>query len=266
MAHFARSLVAFAVVAYAGPVHADPIAFAKTSGTRAASVTFESSAHNLIVRLKNTSLSDVGVPTDVLTGVFFNVAGNPALARTSAALGAGSTVLFGGTDAGAVVGGEWAYRNGLNQYAANSGISSSGLNLFGPHDRFPGSNLQGPESPNGLQYGITSAGDQADIGNAKVTGDAALIKNEMVFTLGNWLLGDPTPYISNVTFQYGTSLSEPHLSGDLTVRQVPEPSVVLLLGVGGIAAWRRLRRVRSRHGEHGELATENTARQSRNQP
>src|ERR1041384_830335 len=82
------------------PASANPITFVGSSGSLAASATFDVSGSSLIVTLTNTSSADVLVPTDVLTGVFFNLGGNPTLAKTSATIGGGSPVLFGGPDGG----------------------------------------------------------------------------------------------------------------------------------------------------------------------
>ncbi|HOE66418.1 MAG TPA: PEP-CTERM sorting domain-containing protein [Candidatus Hydrogenedentes bacterium] len=178
----------------------------------------------------------------MLTGVFFTLAGDPALTSLSAVLTAGSTVFFGGTSPGNVVGGEWAYASGLNgaPRGANQGISSSGLGLFGAAT-FPGANLQGPNAVNGMQYGIVSLGDNPATGNAPVTGSNAFIHNAVVFTLGNLPMDFSLHDISNVSFQYGTSLTEPNFPGDTPV--VPEPASFVLLGIGIAAfATRRTRK------------------------
>jgi hypothetical protein len=175
-----------------------PIVFTGSSGVLSASASFDIVGGNLQVTLTNTSTADTLVPSDVLTAVFFNVAGNPSLTPLSGTLA--GTTLYGAT--GPNVGGEWAYNNGLNQFGANSGISSAGFGLFGPPDLFPGPNLDGPDSPNGLNYGIVSAGDNAATGNAGVTG-VPLLKGSVVFTLSGIT---SVAGISNITFQYGTSL------------------------------------------------------------
>jgi hypothetical protein len=233
-------VVVFAVVlgVSISPVGVQAVSFTASSGTRSAFASFTQPGGvgtDIIVTLTNTSAFDVLIPIDVLTGVFFTLSGDPTLSRTSAALNAGSTVLFGGTDAGGVVGGEWAYADGLGgaPLSADEGIGSAGFGLFGPGDRFPGTNLQGPDSPDGLQYGITSAGDNPATGNAAVTGDNALIQNSVVFHLdvpGGFTLGD----VSNVSFQYGTALDEPNIPA-----AIPEPSTILLLGSGlaALALW-----------------------------
>src|SRR5262245_6108884 len=227
----------FAVAALSGASSASVI-WSGSSGNLAALAEFAVVGSDLVVTLTNTSGFDVLVPADVLTAVFFDVSG-PALtlSRTSAVIGPTSTVAFGTTDPGGVVGGEWAYTSGLVGTPGGAyGISSAGLNLFGSGDVFPGSNLQGPAEPNGLQYGITSAGDNTGTGNAAVTGGNALIKNQVVFTLGGVGAGFDLNRISAVTFQYGTATgTEPSFPG------TPTPGTLALLGLGGMVITRRRR-------------------------
>jgi hypothetical protein len=226
-----------------------PIVFSGSSGNLSANVSFDivNAGTQLQVVLTNTSTADVLTPTDALTAVFFNIAGDPALTRDSAISG-GPTYL-GATDisgAGTVVGGEWAYLNGLNQYGVNSAISSVGLGVFGPSDLFPGANLAGPPSgsPDGLQYGLASAGDIQTTGNGGVSGNE-LTKNSVTFLLsgiGSLSLSD----ISGVTFQYGTNLSETSFPGDggPPSQEIPEPGTLALLGLGllGFGASRRYKK------------------------
>ena len=183
---------------------------------------------NLQVTLSNTSTADVLNPSQVLTAVFFTLAGNPTLTRISAVLGSGSTVLFDpdGQPAGGIVGGEWAYGSGLvGPGGTNQGISSAGFDppgLFGAAN-FPGNDLDGnAASVNGVGYGITSSVDTCPQGNTAVCTNP-LIRNSVVFTLGNLPSGFPLGDISNVRVQYGTSLA------------VPEPATLLLLGSGLMA-------------------------------
>lgn len=200
----------------------------------------------LVVTLTNTSTADVYVPSQILTGVFFNAADVGALTPLSADVAAGSTVLFA---AGPIVDvdGEFAYRGDVTEIplAGSHGLGSSGLDVvFGSPDIIGDPNLSGPVSPDGLQYGITAAGDDPTTGNAKVTGSQELIQNAVVFTLS----GLPDDYdlggISDVWFQYGTSLDQPGFPGRRPPGSViPEPltAASLMMAVVGLGRYTRRR-------------------------
>ncbi len=222
--------------------------FSGSSGSLAARVTFEAVGGQLQVTLSNISPSDVLVPADVLTAVFFDLAGNPQLAPISADIDDASCILYHTSctvPANQNVGGEWAYRESatpLTGFAQHQGISSTGLGVFGPPDLFPGPNLNGPDSPDGLQYGIVSMHDHFGTGNSEIR-NTPLIHDTVVFLLSglpqgfNLLTG-----VTNVRFQYGTGLSEPSFDGT-PIGTVPEPATLGLLGCGigllGLRAWRR---------------------------
>lgn len=218
------------------PAMAGSISFGFSSGDRSANVEFARSGSDLIVTLTNTSTHDALVPTDILTAVFFNFDGNPTLTRVSALVPDDNFVLVGGTGANVtpgdrIVGGEWAYKTGISAVPPqNQGVSSTGIGVFGPGDLFPGANLQGPSSPDGLQYGITTAGDNLLTGNGGLSGEH-LIKNSVVFTLGGFS-GEPDAKILSASFLYGTSLDEPQFEG----RIVPEPGSSVLLLIGAVVA------------------------------
>ena len=211
-----------------------------------ASVTFDSvvvsSTHYLQVTLTNTGTYDASRPTDILTGVFFNIEGsNPTLTRFSATLAPGSTVKNIDPDP-TNLGGEWAYKAGLSVGEFTRGISSSGLGLFGPGDRFPGLNLQGPDDPDGIQYGITTQNDPDDTGAGNDNGGLLgkqMARNSVVFLLGGIGAGfDASAAIFEVRFQYGTSLTEPSFESDYRGRstRVPQPASLALLVFGALGA------------------------------
>lgn len=215
---------------------ADATMFTGTSGNLSASADFSVNGSNLVVTLANISSANVLAPADVLTAVFFTLPGG-SYAPVSALLPVGSTVFFGSNGAGNV-GGEWAYASGLSGApgGADQGISSSGFGLFGGAN-FGGSNLQGPAAVDGVQYGLTSKGDDTTSGNAAVTGGNALIQYSVVFTLSGISSDFDPSSITKVSFQYGTALTEPNVPGKV----VPEPGTLVLLGSGllGLALFGR---------------------------
>lgn len=119
------TLIGFCIGAVAP---ASAITFLGASGTHTATVTFAEINGQLVVTLANISNADARSPKDVLTGVFFKLQGDPLIHPVSAVIPVSSIVMFGSTDSGGVVGGEWAYKNHLTKApkGADEGISSSG--------------------------------------------------------------------------------------------------------------------------------------------
>ncbi len=230
-----------------------------------ASVDFALADEHLVVTLKNTSSQTIGRATDVLTAVFFNFGGGATLTPVSALL-AGSTVInrasgaeIPGATGGGNVGGEWGYGGAITaQYFATRVISSSGLGLgnFGAASapNFGGSDLNDNASGAlaGIDYGLIGSGNTTYTDGIK---DALLIRNSVVFTfLISGGTFDPNQ-IGNVTFQYGTSLTEGHYQGTPVLTEdnhqgppVPEPTTLiagaLLLLPFGASTLRLLRKNR----------------------
>lgn len=235
---------AFAVCAVFAPTTQASLLFSSAEGRREAQVTFEINGTDLIITLANISGFDVERPSELLTGVFFDLttptSGPLELSPTSATVESPDQVLFGTTGPNGNVGGEWAFVSALENAPgiAAYGISSSGLGLFGPHDLFPGANLDGPESPGGMSFGITSQGDDPTVGNKPVTGSNPLIKHKVTFVLSDLPIGFSEADIGNVWVQYGTSLSEPSFQ----VLLVPTPGSIALFGFSALLVARRRRR------------------------
>lgn len=217
--------------------------FNMSSGSRAANVTIAASGSNLVVTVTNTAMADALVPTDVLTAVFFNVSGSAlSLSPLSAVLNSGSSIVGKAgavpamaTEAGGSVAGEWAYKAGISGPGSSAyGISSTGIGIFGPGDRFStATNLQGPTSPAGLQYGITTAGDNPATGNGDYNSNA-LVKNSVVFTLSGLPTGFDLRRVTDVTVLYGTSATDPFI-------KVPTPGPIALMSAGLLIVGRRRR-------------------------
>lgn len=232
---------------FAHPAVALPVAFSGSNGSNlSASVTFDVSGSSLQVTLRNTSASDVLVPADVLTAVFFAVAGNPVLTPVSATIPGGSSLLFSQNGPGITdVGGEWFYQTGLIGFGgATQGLSTVGFG-FSQSNVFPGPPLDGGPGNNQLAFGVVSTGEDPATGNAPVSGSRPLIKDTVVFALSGLPSGFQLSEVSNVRFQYGTNLTEPSFSGSSQIPEVPEPGTLLLVG-SGVAAATLLRRRRRR--------------------
>jgi len=224
------------------------------SDGRAASAIFSQSGNVITVTLTNTATYDAINPTDILTGVYFtsNAPSAPTATPGTATIAPGSTFTAGTglspTDGN--VGGEWAIKANFKASnpdgSWNYGISSSGMGVWGQNNRFDTSfNLQGPKSPDGVQWGITTAGDNFATGNGGLSGNG-LIKNSVVFTFT--AVGFNINNINTVRFQYGTQFSEASIIVDdivhVTDITTPAPAGLVLLASAAPFALllRRLRR------------------------
>jgi PEP-CTERM motif len=244
-------------VAFAASTSGAQAALFTASGTAnsisvAASANFTASGNTLTVALSNTGTGTINSAGEVLTAVFFNIAGSPLTLTPGSALLGTSTVTNGGATGGGNVGGEWGYGanliagNTLNPAPAYYGISSSGLSdasgnngIFG-QPNFNGANLQNPAALDGINYGIVNSTYVNGQGNGG-TSNQPLIRNAVTFTLNGLPTGFNANSITNVYFQYGTSSTETRLLGT----SVPEPSAELgmlcLGGIGGAAVLKRKR-------------------------
>ena len=221
--------------------------FTGSDSVRSAEVEFsyEAGTGELVVELTNTDLDsplEAG-PGDNLTAVFFSgdfaltaasgtayvpTVGSIIQADNSGNISPWSTWPSSGPPARSV-GTEWAYKGGLvgAPLGATQGLSSSGLGLFGPGDRFEtsyGDNvLAKPASPDGENFGIVPAGTTKVYGSLK---KQPVVRNSMTFTFtGVGDLSGAADSIERVVFLYGTALDGPSVV-------VPEPSAFVLLGVG----------------------------------
>jgi hypothetical protein len=227
------SILALAMT-FAGQASASAITYSGSSGNLSATVTFSLIGNTLTVTLSNTSASDVLVPTDVLTAVWFT--NTHTLTPVSANLN-GSSVFYGSLSN---VGNGWGYYSGLagEGQGKNDGIAAAGFGIGGGHSNFSGAH----NSLGGVDYGLLSAGDKSSTGNSGVKNHGPLIENSAQFllTAGN---GFTLSELGNtVVFQYGSDLDESHFTGRLEADPVPEPGTLAMLGSGAIGLAAFLRR------------------------
>jgi hypothetical protein len=228
---------------------ADALTLSGSSGTRSASVTLSTSNNNLLVQLTNTG-GAAGVPTDVLTGIFFDIAAPvPQLSLTAASIAPGSSVVqFDNTAAGAVqatqptsilapptgnfVGG-WQYQSGnavsgkITDFDAGSG--TSGFGIFNGNQVNNGG--QGGNFNYGLINGYNFPATKGSPNNA--VRNALLVNNSVLLTLAGLQPGFSLNQIQAVRFQYGTDLSEPSLVVNNNPQPIPTPALLpAALGTG----------------------------------
>ena len=215
-------------LAFSGNAFANALTYTGSSGGRSASATFDLTGNTLDVTLTNTSLGDAPDATWILMSVMFD---------TSSTLTPVSASLNGSTVYGSFVhnvGEGWQYKSGVSAHGKNSGISGTGLGVFGRSGNFftPGQHLGGSD------YGIAPIGF-TNTGNPSI--QDPIIQNSIEFTLtaaqGFSLdqLGD------TVVFQYGTDLTEPSFDGTLQTT-TPEPATMGMLGSGLLVGFMQLRR------------------------
>lgn len=217
--------------------------FTFSDATHSARATFAQDGTTLSVTLENLSTFDILSSDDVLTGIFFDLAGvdDGTLTPLRALLGDASSVWSpkkgDGTDKNDEIGGEYAFRDDLTGAFSDTSMVIGAVDmgqLLLKSDRFPGKNLFGRKGGelDGIEYGLISAFDDPLTGDASVTGNTPFVSNSVVFELAGLSLDFVLDgAISNVRFNYGSNFNP-----------VPEPSTLVLLAVGAVATFARRRR------------------------
>jgi hypothetical protein len=221
------------------------VTYSASSGGLAASATFDLTGSTLTVTLANTATSDVLVPTDVLTAVFFDT--THVLTHDTASLN-GSSVYYGSIVNN--IGEGWQYSGGISAHGMNAGISATGLGIFGGNQNDPRWFYTPAQNPvDGINYGILSVGDNPATDNGGITSGGPLVKNSIVFSLTVGSGFSLSELGNSVVFQYGTALDEPNFTAPQTGGSpVPEPTTMLagalLLLPFGVSTLRVLRKSR----------------------
>jgi hypothetical protein len=231
--------------------------FVGSDGNHSASAVFSLTGGVFDITLSNTYSNGTGfkfVQTDVLEGLFFDIAGTPTLTKVFAKVTAGSALRLNGADITASetsgrplgvgdVGAAWAYKSGtFVGLSQRYGVGSAGFSIFGSSNLFePGGSLghQQGTPPNGADYGLMPL-STTNYSHAQFA-TTPFIQSSATFEFTGF--SGSLSNISNVRFQYGTATSECSMPGVPVGVGVPEPSVGALFVVAAVTVvlWRRRR-------------------------
>jgi len=223
-----------------------------------AQVVFSRVDGSLVIRLSNIGKADVLRAEDVLTAVFFDLAGKPELTMVSAVISVGSYLIHPDKMHNPIVdgdvGGEWAYRRVTDKVWDVPGNTSYGISTcefdseFTQYDRFSSNTLMKPDNVQGVDFGLLPTSYVKGTGQQQVEGNLPLIIHEVTFIFD----GLPEDFdmdtgITNVWFQYGFNLGgldrngspHPYFPATRQNAEKPEPMTLSLMALGSIALWRR---------------------------
>jgi hypothetical protein len=217
-------------------------------GDHVARATFDVVGNQLTIKLENLASSS-SVPSDLLTGVWFNLpdpaillGGTVKLLNDAYIINPGAANLDDGDGVELVgsdrfVSGEFGIETGGEVLALNSDanvvVANSGLgDLVGDDDRFAGQDLDNPESPDGMNYGIAPFGGLASDANTPLFNEP-LIAGGVLITLdftGSLSLDD----ITGIAFNYGTNPNffSDGSGTDPNINPIPAPGAALLAAIG----------------------------------
>ena len=176
----------------------------------------------------NSSSGHKAVPSDVLTGIFFDYKGGfgPSLAFTTATT---PTITLGSNPSNLKLSstpGGWDFKQGsLSGVTQHYGLGTAGMGIFAG-----GTSSGGTGNPTnfGIMNSLYSTGD----GNPAVNG-TPYAKDSITFKLAVSAAAFDPNLISNVRFQYGTQLTEGDFGGGGGHLQiVPAPAGLILLASG----------------------------------
>jgi hypothetical protein len=201
-------------------------------GSLSAMATFNVAGGDLHIRLSNISGVPVGSNPEVLSGLFFDLAGDPSLSAGSLSLVPGSFYVhtppsFEPADQ------HWAFAEATGSGLPHYRIGAAGFGLFDGADTFaPGG---GDPIMDGVDYGL--------VGQLATNPSAGLKKPLIDSAVDIVLKGSlaSLPEITNVSIQYGSSLLETRLEAEA----IPEPGLYAFVAgalIGAVPLWRLRKR------------------------
>jgi hypothetical protein len=246
--------VAVFLVGTSASARADMLVTFTGTGYQVGEVSYSISGSTLTITLTNTAMygTDQLAPVGVLTGVIFTLPTGVTLDATAATITPGSLVQASMCDVGPCdatttdVSGEFGYTGSLSGGPAgyNAGLGSSGQ-VVGDADLInPALNLDDPDSPDGINFGIVGANFlSAPNLNPKMTTEP-LISDSVKFTLTITSGTLTEDQLTNWALVFGTAWGEGTIPGGPPVfdRTAPDPATLLLLGGGLVLAAARFRR------------------------
>lgn len=226
-----------AIVAFGVAGKADAVVFSYSGPSNnsgdllSGTAEFLVSGTTLTIVLTNTSAGPATDGADVLAGLFFNIAGNPAVIDGSAMLTAGSVFEHrdGVSATGVDLNREWMFDSPVASVSRMYGVGATGFPNFNPNQDSFVTKFSGVEH---------TSGANSDYGLIPLSGIIA----------GNFT----NVYVSNsVTFtlEMGSSFSESDIGNvmmsfgsDGSTQLVPEPATIGALAIGALALLRRRRK------------------------
>lgn len=215
-------VVALALICSTGTLKAQT--FVGGSSPLFASATFSiTGGGDLDIVFTNTTTTAESGNAAVLTGLFFDISGNPTLSRTGSSIDDNGSSYVNGSPSG-VLGDHWAANFGRTlsgtPNGALNGIGASGLGgVFGATDSFSGAG----GSPQGVDYGLVGSAGPGSVNSNQ----GPQLKSSIHVVLNSTVALPSNTVISNVWFQYGSAIT-----GEPGFPAVPAPPALLTALMG----------------------------------
>ncbi len=206
-----------------------------SSQTDTAEAVFSVSGQELTLVLTNTSTFGQYQNPDVLSGLFFNISGSPALTGVSAtASGLVDPATAGPQD----VSHAWAFEQSASGYTGGAatlqqtryGVAAAGFSSLSPSFGKSGFGSGKADNTQGLDYSIVGP----DFRSIKGNGAGTLVEDSVTFLFSGLPQSFSLSDISDVVFAYGTApdytVAAASTTGtSMSSAAVPEPASLALL-------------------------------------